>query len=139
MKMLKKKRLFVFLIGGMMAVSQIGGTAIIYANNCSDTAYSHTYNGDGSDYYTAARAKKDKSASYVNNNGKGTHGITAAVSNGSYHVYSSYYKIKAGNRKYMKNTVYQKGYRSARIAMAVSSGRKGLMKGVWSPDNCSGY
>ncbi|MDD4369587.1 MAG: hypothetical protein PHD56_00685 [Anaerostipes sp.] len=89
------------------------------------STYNKTYNGDGSDYYTSSRAKKDKSVSYVNNNGTDTHSITAAVANGSsFKIRSSYYVIKKGNRKYIKNTVYQNGGRTARIAMGATSGKK---------------
>lgn len=135
---LRKVAAMVILAG--ISVTQVSGNTGVWAKgNYTDTSFAKKYNGDGSDYYTSSRAKQNTTASYVNNNGSDTHQITAAVSNGSYKICSSYYTIKAGNRKYIKNQVYQKGGRSARIAMAPSSGKKVMMRGVWSPDNCSGY
>lgn len=125
----------------LMVVSQIG--IISQANNYKDTSYSFSYNGDGSDVSTSARAKKDKSASYVNNNGSNTTTISVAVAgskNGGHTTaLSGYYNVKKGNRKYMKNQVYQKGYRQACLLMSTANHSKHKIQGKWSPDNCSGY
>lgn len=140
-KMINKKMVAMMMLG-MLTVSQLVGSAAVYANNYKDSSYSFDYNGDGSDVYTSKRRKMDSSAAYINNSGSGTHSVTVDVTNGNYKNCSSYYVVKSGCRKYIKNTVYKgksgtKYY--ARLAMGTTSGKKGVLKGVWSPDNCSGY
>lgn len=136
------KKKIICALCAMMVMSQFGMVAS--ANNYKDTSFSYTYNGDGSDLITSARAKKDSSASYVNNNGSKTTTMTVAVGavdskGGCRGSRSSYYVVNKGNRKYMPNKVYQNGYRKACLLMGTTNGKKHNLSGVWSPDNCSGY
>lgn len=130
----------------LCAITLVGqmGTTVVHANNYTDTKYSISYDGSGSDMASPVRAKEDRSAAYVNNNGSGTTDIIVAVAgakNSTSHTgsMSSYYVVGKGSRKYMSNSVYQNGYRKACLLMGTTNHKKHKMAGVWSPDNCSGY
>ena len=143
------KKLTLFVVTNVIAVSSFMGINQVLANNYTDTSFGYSFNGDGSDIGTSMRAKQDSSASYVFNNATNSATITVAVAGsktyssvspalGPNDYKSSYYVVKTGNRKYITNSMYPT-CKYAFLVLSTYDGRAHYISGKWSPDNCSGY
>ena len=44
-------------------------------------------------------------------------------------------KVKPGTYKYLKNSVYEKGYRNAYLVFTEAHHKASWIRGVWSPDS----
>ena len=46
-----------------------------------------------------------------------------------------YYDLKPGTYKYLRNSVYEKGYRYAYLVFTEAHHKTGWIRGLWSPDS----
>ena len=146
MKVKTIKRICLSIMMGVMVLSN-AGTMLTFANNHIDLPYS-AYGGDGSDYSSDIRPKTDRSSAYAKNlNNNLTHRIQVAgthAASGYGNVFGfdnctwgtkwDYYDLKPGTYKYLKNSVYEKGYRNAYLVFTEAHHKAGWIRGVWSPD-----
>lgn len=144
MKILKK------LIIGFMCLTMLAPTAAnVFANNSTDTAFTVPYSGDGSDFAIKARAKKDNTYTYVKLNSGAKFQFAAQAKKGikagdygdpfGYDYSTSWHTLSAGKCDYFKNKAHKLGYSATYLSMSSSDHKKHTYKGVWSPDNMSGF
>ena len=149
MKFIKK-----VLMGVMCLTIAASMTGFVKANNNKDSAFTVPYSGDGSDVATKARAKKDNTYTYVKLNSgakfqfwaEGKKGINDGDMGNpfSYDYSTPRHTLSAGKCVYIPNKVRSvkvNGKRLTATYLAISSSDHGkhTYKGVWSPDNLSGF
>ena len=147
MKVKTVKRICLSIMMGVMVLSN-AGTMFTLANNHDDHSY-YGYAGDGSDFSTLIRPKTDRTSAYAKNlNSNLTHRIQVEgthVTSGDGNVFGfdnctlgtrwGYYDLKPGTYKYLRNSVYEKGYRNAYLVFTEAHHKAGWINGVWSPDS----
>lgn len=142
------KLLKCFFIGvsvtGMVATTG----QVASANEWKDTKFDFYYNEDGSDVATKARNKTDNSKSYVkcgasnpcklNVCGAAKTGVRAGSYGDAfdYDYSTNVYQVAAGKSKYFTNN--SKKYKTTYLLLSTTDHLAHTMRGVWSPDNCSG-
>lgn len=142
----RMKKMAAILLAATICMGTMSGITPVLANNCTDTSFSFTF--ANSMKYTSARAKNDTSKIYMKCNsvsksgatytahaiGTNSTSTTGADCSGGYT-----YNFGAGTTRYMTNWVNENGYTYARIGASPNYSYSFTAKGVWSPDNCSGY
>lgn len=124
-------------------------TMFVNANNSDDKAFSVSYSGDGSDFAIKARAKEDNTYTYVRLDSgakfqfaaQAKHGINAGDYGDPFTCgYSTdWHTLGAGKRTYIPNKAHAKGYSATYLSMSSTDHKAHTYKGVWSPDNRSGF
>lgn len=112
----------------------------IYDGNYHDTAFDYDYDNDTfeiTDLYTEEREKKNTTSAYIYNNGSAARIPAIRVKAGDYTdcTYGSYQSCEVGEAKYLLNTVYEDGYRSARLWLDPGNGHHISVHFLWSPDS----
>ena len=142
------KLLKCFFVGVSVTGIVVTTGQIASANEWKDTRFDFHYNGDGSDVATIARYKTDNTKSYVrceasnpcklNVNGAAKTGVKAGDDGDpfGYEYITSMYQVAPGNCKYFPNN--SKRYGATYLLLSTADHRAHTMRGVWSPDNCSG-
>ena len=142
MKVKTVKRICLSIITGVVILSN-AGAMMTFANNHADRPYS-AYGGDGGDYASEIRSKTDRTSAYAKNlNTNLTHRIEVIGTNSGYNSRDNctegtqwgYYDLKPGKYKYLRNTVYEKGYRKAYLLFTEANHKSGWISGLWSPDS----
>ena len=147
MKVKSVKKICWSIMAGVVILSN-AGAMMTFANNHEDHLY-EGYAGDGSDVPTLIRPKTDRTSAYAKNlNTNLTHRIEVAgthATSGHGNVFGfdnctegtqwGYYDLKPGTYKYLRNTVYEKGYRYAYLVFTEAHHKTGWMRGLWSPDS----
>lgn len=147
--MKKNRAIKGFAIAMLVVIAASNSMMIASANNNTDTTYKVSYNGDGSDTSIKARAKKDNTHTYVKLNSGAKFQFAAQAKSGinggdwgdpfSYEYSTGWYTLGAGKSIYIPNKAHKKGYSSTYLTMSSSDHKAHTYKGVWSPDNRSGY
>ena len=144
MKVKTVKKICWSIMAGVVILSN-AGAMLTFANNHWDTEYS-AYGGDGSDYSSDIRPKTDRTSAYAKNlNHDLTHrifvvGTKQTSGHGTVWGYDNctegdYYDLKPGTYKYLRNSVYEKGYRYAYLVFTEAHHKTGWIRGLWSPDS----
>ncbi len=136
------KKVVALIVVGLLALP-ISAGSVQAAGNYHDTSFSFSYQGDGSDVYTAARSKYDYTSMWMDYRSGNTgfyadpFGTSSTSSTGVWSPYKGMqYHFSAGQSNYVKNTVKEKGYPYARFRFFTDK-HSGLiqMSGYWSPDS----
>lgn len=146
---MKRKKIITLFLTIVMLMSALSLTA--FAKNNHDVAFSYSMPNEG--YYRVygvGQRKEDASGSYVysysSNPAGGSYysihgGHTSSLANG----YTNCTKndsaiIYAGQKRRIRQYVYEWGYSYAFIGLAPTSGQSGLtINGKWSPDSLGSY
>lgn len=143
-------KLFKKILMGVMCLTIVASiTGIVKANNNKDSAFTVPYSGDGSDFAIRARAKKDNTYTYVKLNSGAKFQCWAEAKRGindgdmgdpfSYEYSTSRHTLSPGKCMYFPNAAHKKGFKATYLAISSSDHGKHTYKGVWSPDNLSGF
>lgn len=147
MKVKSIKRICMSVIIGVVILSNVG-KILPLANNHEDTKYA-AYSGDGSDSTTLIREKTDRTSSYAKNlNTDLTHRIevVGTEKRSGYGDAFNYdnctldgefgsVDLAPGTYRYIRNSVYEKGYRYAYLIFTEAHQKEGWIEGLWSPDS----
>lgn len=128
----------IILLTMLVAAFEISASDLISANNHSDTRFSRYNPGDGGNLATGARKKTDASSMYTyNDRSDGPYVAMAYAARGPWDInkakgfYKSY-KVRKGQRVYVKNLVYENGYRYGGLLISPYCGHVNML---WSPDS----
>ena len=138
--MINIKRIAASLMVAATMVTGAVGTISASANNSADTSFSN-FSVSSTVHYTSSRSKTDATSATVKINSVSYSGATATV-----RVYTGNYVDKtygtapvvgvSSYYTYLPNTVYEDGYRTARLGFTRASGPSTFtISGVWSPDS----
>lgn len=114
--------------------------ADIYDGNYHDIAFDYDNDNDifeETDLYTEEREKRNTTSAYIYNNNSAARIPAIRVKAGDYKdcTYGSYQSCEVGEAKYLLNTVYEDGYRSARLWLDPGNGHHICVHFLWSPDS----
>lgn len=130
--------LVLFMLLSIGYVNQVG----VFANNHADTSFNFHFRSELN--ATTPRQKKDKTSSYMKcisipNNRSYTAYVCGTNSSSGDEITDvskgNSYLFKSGTVKFMKNWVYEDGYRYACILANRNYGVSFNASGVWSPDS----
>lgn len=134
---------FKYIVASLMATAALASSAVgltASANNHDDTDF-NVYSVNSSNKYTASRTKTDTTSATVRVDSVSSYGakMTVHVCTGSY-VDKTYGTPKtvgvSSYYTYCPSTVYEDGYRTARLGFTRASGASSFnASGVWSPDS----
>lgn len=111
---------------------------LVCANNHADTRFSRYNPGDGGNLATGARKKTDASSMYTyNDRSDGSYVAMAYAARGTNDInkakgFYKAYKVRKGQRVYVKNLVYEHGYRYGGLLISPYCGHVSML---WSPDS----
>lgn len=148
--MKQNKKCIKGLVAIMALVIIVSSTSmIVNANNNTNTVFNVSYNGDGSDYSIKARAKEDNTYTYIKLNSGAKFQFAAQAKKGinsgdwgdpfNYGYSTAWHTLDAGKSFYFPNNAHKKGYSATYLTMSSSDHMAHTYKGVWSPDNLSGF
>ncbi len=145
----RTNKVVIGLMAATMILGSVSTTVTCMANNYTDTAYDFYCNGDGSDWATKARNKMDNSDSYIRSTSgvhlsyqaKGKKGLASGQWGDPFvcDYFTSVRIIEPNKRVYFSNKCRNYGISTTYLTLASSDHKARPYKGVWSPDNCSGY
>lgn len=145
----RTNKIIIGLMATVMILGNVSSTVTCMANNYKDTHYDFYCCDDGADSATKVRNKLDNSYSYI----KSTTGVhlkyQAKAKNGLKDgqwgdpficdYFTGVRTIEPNHSCYFPNNCRNKKIYTTYLTLASSDHKARTYKGVWSPDNCSGY